>query len=370
MRKDATIILIIGLLALWLLASSIRIVTLPTAPGSPGGGVNVPNIGIPIINITVPHSSTPTIRPINLTLPSVPLPIISIELPIPNITKPLPSINVTMHEPSKVTTINVTGRGSGSGLGSGKVARQSVTTPQIPTVVLLVVLILVMIVSSVFAVLTIRGRGSPRRIESAATVEGPISPIVTQSPLSRPVGIEPMSTEVHLSPGERVAVLSGWGGGRLLSVGIPPDLPLIWGINEPLEYSVKGGASVKVSPGLIIDGNKIIASSEGCHEVMAESSGEYERLVIRFTNYTEDVGKLFRLNVVTRLSNPSNVTPREAIAKLSEEGIIKDRAKALLMVRIFEKAYYGKKIINRSDYESFIKSLAGSHSEPRVIICG
>lgn len=372
MRRDAVVTLAIGLIALWLLTSSIRVMTLPvsSSPQGGGGGLKAPGISIPVINITVPHGKSPGIRLPNLTLPSVPIPMVIIELPLPNMTGKAPLINISLPHQASSSQFNGTGAGKGQGSGSGSAPqRQRVNMPQIPTAVILAILIVVMVASSVLAALSMRGRGTRSRIEESEG-EGIIKLTAPQASTIKVTNEAPAVTEVKLLPNEKVESLRGWGGGRLLKLNIPPDLPLIWGINEPLTYEAVGNVTVKPGLGLIINGSQITASSEGCYEITGESGGESERLVIRFTEYSKDVENLFKLNVLANLKNPSNLTPREAVIKLIEDGVIKNRADALSMIRIFESVHYGKRMISRRDYENYLRYLSSSHSEPKVITCG
>ncbi|MFP3302765.1 MAG: DUF4129 domain-containing protein [Caldivirga sp.] len=370
MRRDAVIMLIIGLISLWLLTSSIRVMTLPITLSSPGGGggSGAPTIGPPLINITIPHSEGPVVKLPSLTLPSVPIPLISIELPIPNITRRVAVINVTQPHPPQQGGINGTGHGSGVGNG-GKATQQVTAVPQLPITAVLVALVIIMAASSVFAILTIRGKGP--KVSKTEEGTGDVFKLAMQPTAQvKRVMEEYVEPNVELLPNERINQLSGWGGGKLLKVGIPPDLPLIWGVNEPLKYEVKDDVVVKASPGLLISSGQITAPREGCYEVTGESSEGSEHLNIRFTDYSKDVERLFRLNVVVDLKNPSSMTPRELVSKLVNDGVIKDKAEAIKMTRIFEGAYYGKRSVSRADYEAFIRALGKSHTNPRVIVCG
>ncbi|MGC9136689.1 hypothetical protein [Caldivirga sp.] len=373
MRRDAVATLIIGLIALWLLTSSIRVMTLPVSSSSQGGGggLKAPGISIPVINITVPHGKSPSIKLPSLALPSVPIPMIIIELPLPNMTSKAPYINISLHPQTPLNHFNGTGTGKGSGSGSGGSTQQSqrVSMPQIPTAVILAILIVVMVASSVFAALSIRGKDTRVSVEESEGEES-VKLTAPQSTVVKASNEAYAATEVRLLPNERVGPFKGWGGGRLLKFNIPPDLPLIWGINEPLTYEPVGNINVKPGSGLVINGSQITASSEGCYEIISESGGETERLMVRFTDYSRDVENLFKLNVLANLKNPSNLTPRETVAKLSEDGVIKNKAEALKMTRIFESVYYGKRIISRGEYENYLRLLSRSHSDPKVITCG
>lgn len=372
MRRDAVVTLVIGLIALWLLTSSIRIMTLPvsSSPQGGGGGLKAPSISIPVINITVPHSKSPSIKLPSLTLPSVPIPMVIIELPIPNMTSKAPLINISLPHRSSSGISNGTGTGRGQGSGNGNALQQQrVSMPQIPTAVILAILIVVMIVSSILAALSMRNR-STRSMGEEGEGKGIVKLTAPQLPVVKVTNEVLPVTEVKLLPNERVMPFSGWGGGHILKINIPPDLPLIWGVNEPLTYEVTGNATVKPGSGLIINGSQITAPSEGCYEIIGESSSGSERLVIRFTDYSKDVENLFKLNVLANLKNPGNLTPREAVIKLAEDGVIKNKAEALRMVKIFEGAYYGKRTVSRSDYENYLRYLSRSHSDPKVITCG
>ncbi|ABW01741.1 hypothetical protein [Caldivirga maquilingensis] len=372
MRRDAVATLVIGLIALWLLTSSIRIMTLPvsSSPQGGGGGLKAPGISIPVINITVPHGKSPSIRLPSLTLPSVPIPMVIIELPLPNMTGKAPLINISLPHQASSSQFNGTGTGKGQGSGSGSSPQQQrVSMPQIPTAVILVILIVVMVASSVLAITSMRGRGSRGGVEESEG-EGVVRLTAPQAPIIKAANESSTVTEVKLLSNERVEAFRGWGGGHLLKLNIPPDLPLIWGINEPLTYEAVGNVTVKPGSGLVINGSQITASSEGCYEITGELGGESERLVIRFTDYSRDVENLFKLNVLANLKNPSNLTPREAVVKLSEDGVVKSKADALKMIRIFESVYYGKRTVSRRDYESYLRYLSSSHNDPKVITCG
>jgi hypothetical protein len=83
--------------------------------------------------------------------------------------------------------------------------------------------------------------------------------------------------------------------------------------------------------------------------------------------------KHFRLNFF-RISDDElrTLTPRELAGLLAEKysETISDRSQLFKLIRVFERAFYGKKEISRSDYEEFLFSLSSSIKDPKVIICG
>lgn len=97
---------------------------------------------------------------------------------------------------------------------------------------------------------------------------------------------------------------------------------------------------------------------------------------VRAVRYDEDVMKLFGLNFLIGSQEVENacgvLTPRAFVNKIKNEKaeLVKDSSALYSIARIFERAFYGRKQIFRTEYELFLTSLSKALTNPKVIICG
>ncbi|MCY0859676.1 MAG: DUF4129 domain-containing protein [Sulfolobaceae archaeon] len=389
MNKSAVIILVISLIVIWLLASSIN--ALIIKPSSTKGSNNVGGGGVPFPRI-------------NITLPSIVLPQINISFPKLNFTL---HINITLgnattskqevklisiplilpYVQSQFTPINMTlpsggigsgsGKGFGSGRGSGSSGGGSSPSPltatttsntvslTIPPIFMIILVIAALIVTSITTLW--RSIVNRYKISSALPVQS--------SQLQIPKGAINRKDEgkdleglgkVVLLPKEVVRELKGWGGSDIVSFPIPEDLPLIWDYKTPLPLSVKPGYSYElIGNGQIREG-KILMKEQGCYGLKVWNNEGQVTFFIRAVNYEEDVINIMRLNI-GNYEIKSSETLREVMRKLKESGVV--TGDPLTVSRIFEDVRYGHKELDRERYEEFLRALAKTFKDPKVIEC-
>ncbi len=243
-------ILVIGLLITWLLASSIGVlIKLNESKAAQGGGslnihVNLPQpvITLPPINITIPQHVNET-RGAELYVPLIPLPIVMPNIPI-NITR-----YIVISTPRPPQPWGGGGYSGTSGLqeGSGnsqQYVSNTVAPLRIPPLLVIIVIITAIIIISISSLTIVRREihGSSQLSSNTNVNVKSNLKINVVSKGGSDVHIK-LSREVELLPGgEVVKVISGWGGGNdIIDLGIPRDLPLIWRFNEPLPIIIKGG---------------------------------------------------------------------------------------------------------------------------------
>ncbi|WP_052883065.1 DUF4129 domain-containing protein [Thermoproteus tenax] len=370
MRRLALAVLLAELLAVWILASSLRPVLLkPSGAVSSGipGGLSLPSLPIPII---------PSLPEINVTLPNITLPNISLLIP----PLALPSIPNFMNlglGPG-LGGLGLGGAGGfGAGAGSSGSGQTGASQPaqgeahpfSIQIVELNIwPLLLLLAVIAALAAAAARGRLARARSKEPGEAEARPSPPRGEDLLGQPQTEPGEVAEEPQMAVWRPAPLRGWGGSELLSLPIPPDLPLIWEYGAPLPAEPRQGASVSVSPPGSFTAGAIHMPEKGCYTVEATAGMKREAHRIRAVKYDEDVVSLFRLNA-GRLAGPTPYTAREIAALLREEGSVKDAESALALVRIFEEVRYGGRRIGRGRYEEYLRALARALKEPKALIC-
>ena len=352
-------ILVVGLLAIALISASISpmqiYVPKPAPGGSPSGGGVVLNRTGTIINITSTQAPQVNVTeaPSNATIPYVEVPFLVIAFP-----------SIRQEGGGQVQVVappNATPRpGGGGGLG-GNMATSYRAISINPLWIIIAAL-----AASTIPLVTIGAMGRRRGGHGPSiTGEGP-----TIFNIPKPQ-VKPQATTqeapIKLRPGETISRFSGWGGGKLVSFAIPTDLPLIWGLNEGLKFIKAPGVEVEVEGNAKVDGNEIVANSEGCVKVIAKGAdGSTESWSIRIVNYAEDVVNLARLNIFAGNVN-TPLTIREALRRMMSEGRV-GRVEAARIARYFEDVVYGGRGIGTFDYQEYLR-LIGRLRDSVVITC-
>lgn len=270
------------------------------------------------------------------------------------------------------------GQGSQSGNGNTNTQSSSKDPPQfvIPTELLIIAVIIALIVAGLGFAVTQRKKLSRSPKQSA--VVAPLAPIIENPPAGPESVFDPKS---ELIGEELVASFAGWGGNTgYIKPEISEDLPLIWSLDQPLKIEAPSGARLTLS------GNELesprsgsdpvelsVALGDPCNRVSGDYNGIKEEKWIRAVHYDEDVTKLFRLNLLnTSGLDLKSMTAREIANYMVDEHaeMIKDKKSLFGFTKIFERAFYGRKEINRKEYESFLRNLSGALNSPKVIVCG
>ena len=369
--------------------------------GLRGFGFNLPftslTIALPMINVAMPKA--------NMTMPkaSAGMPFISLTISLPIIHLAMPklnihpsSVNTTYHgttpggggsggnpsimPPFPKSLTNSGGRGgSGSGaVGQGATAKVSAvsqgTTVKATAVhvvnitmqwfiYLLIAIIAILIAFSLFSLIAIlRNMGGAKATVKEGAGEEAKARRIAEKPLVK-VGGKPTGTvgEEYQQPNlSGVFVpLRGWGGGRLIKLGIDADLPLVWRVNEPLPIEVAPGATVSISPEGEVGGGYVVFRGVGCHEVSARLGNEAEvHKVLVVDDYTREVVEVFERNILRGDVDHRVMTPREICRELGRRGLLSNGdCPSWSSLRAFEDAKYGGYAMDRARYEEFVRGL-------------
>ncbi len=270
-NKSAILILVIGLLITWLLASSIGIlIKLNESKGTQGGGplsihINLPQplIMLPQINITIPQHINET-SGAELYVPLIPLPIVMPNISI-NIVKYL--VIGTPRPPQSLGGGSSSTPGLQEGPGNNQQYVSNTVAPlRVPPLLIIIIIIAAIIIIGISSLTIVRREiHASSRLSDNINVDVKISPNINVVSKGSNETFIKLSKEIELLPGgEVVKAIDGWGGGNdMIDLGIPRDLPLIWRFNEPLPIVVKEGASVTVTKSGILREGSLIMPSRG-----------------------------------------------------------------------------------------------------------
>ncbi|MGC8674597.1 MAG: hypothetical protein ACP5TI_05720 [Thermoprotei archaeon] len=381
-RTFALVFIALTLLLIWVAASSISpLVTVSQGPssaasGSLGSGLGNAGLGsgiggLGLGGINANHNVTKisiskensTAKPNNgiTSLLFFELPIVSLRLPIP--------IRIN---PYNITLPKLTQGGSGGGGSSGGASSSSRTSPKqtpiLPDLQALIYAALAMIIAAfAFVVTRVHGLG-PSDSKAERAQEYKLGSSFAQG------GTAKKASEPAYELNGKSVPLRGWGGGETLQIGIPPDLPLIWRVGDPLPYSLKVGATIFCTPGCALAGGNMTFEKPGCYELTVDGGGAKEIYRIKVVNtYAEDAVNAFRANLN---GAGKDKTPREISADLAKRGVlgVKEPRQWSSLVA-FEACRYGGIELSRSRYEEFIRGLqkltgplvVGCEDEPRSL---
>jgi len=340
--------------------------------GLRGFGFSLPftslTIALPIINVAMPKA--------NMTMPkaNAGMPFISLTISLPIIHLATPKLNT---HPSSVNTTyqGTTPGGGGGGGGSGGVSGSGTssqgTTVKVTAVhvvnitmqwliYLLIAIIAILIAFSLIT--TLRNMGGAKATVKEGAGEEAKARRFAEKPLVK-VEEKPTGTvgEEYQQPNlSGVFVpLRGWGGGRLIKLGIDADLPLVWRVNEPLPIEVAPGATVSISPEGEVGGGYVVFRGVGCHEVSARLGNEAEvHKVLVVDDYTREVVEVFERNILRGDVDHRVMTPREICRELGRRGLLSNGdCTSWSSLRAFEDAKYGGYAMDRARYEEFVRGL-------------
>lgn len=255
---------------------------------------------------------------------------------------------------------------------------QKATPLTIPNQLVLIIVLVIIVLATLFTVISRRslGRQQMRKPQAQSQELMPPESILPKVELSPPAFLAP----VELGAEELVVPFQGWGNqGGFIRPEINPELPLIWSVSKPLKIEVPNGSILDLqqsnSEGIekLSETSYSVKFKETCNTLSAASGNARDKKFVRAVHYNEDVIKHFRLNFF-KISEDElqSLTPRELVGVLTSKykKEIADSTKLFELIRIFEKAFYGRKEISRADYEDFLISLSRSLANPKVIICG
>ncbi|WP_069807234.1 DUF4129 domain-containing protein [Vulcanisaeta thermophila] len=380
MRRDAIIILIIGLVLTWLLASSINIIKVQPRPGeAQGGSIRVPTIPLPNLLPTPPLVNTSIYIPTNfsmpifngfVTIPLVPVPVVMFNMPI-NLSIGVPRIG----QGGRGYVGGGLGGGSGAGAsrGTGSAGNYVTTTPTpmpLPSTLLTILLIALLGLSVILGVISARSIKASLSTTRGVSRVGQTINANAAKPALKPRENASRGTVINydmgvsLMPHEVISPLRGWGGSSLIMFPVPTDLPLIWSVGD-MPIKVVDGVTISVSPGAHVDSGLIRWLGPGCYEVRVSYGPHVERWFVRVVDYGDDVIRLMRIN--NPLGNAS-MTIREELLRWARDNNV-DGDLVMRLIRVFEDARYGLKPVGKGEYEEYLRALGRVFPNARVITC-
>jgi len=177
-----------------------------------------------------------------------------------------------------------------------------------------------------------------------------------------------------LEEGEQISKFKGWyDENSLIYPEIDHDLPLIWEIDKNLPIKIKDNSTLKTADNIEFIGDQSfnVKITSKCCKLEASLDGYKEIKRIRGTKYEDEVVKLMKLNFIKDQSEDFSVkTIREIIKKEYQSLDNISENKISEIIKIYEKALYGKKKIDRKEFEIFLRDLRDCIKEPWIIVCG
>lgn len=170
----------------------------------------------------------------------------------------------------------------------------------------------------------------------------------------------------------------GWSRGNdLINPEIPADLPLIYPAGKPLSVHMRTAGLLKGEYTLVNqngDQDYSIALPEGCTETSAKSGLESEKKVFRGVNIRNEISLLMRLNLASLLPESAldaeHKTVRELLYSEEMKGLLAGDRKLSEMIRSYEKAYYGLKETDWSQFQQYLYCIRDTFADARIAKCG
>ena len=158
---------------------------------------------------------------------------------------------------------------------------------------------------------------------------------------------------------------NGWGGEGIIRPHIASDLPLTWDVRNNLEIDRDEGTIMKMNDDIIE--SDILNLNLGSNMISAVSDHNSQKLKILGVNYEEHVRDTAIINIPEEFVKKSNSYTLKEIYNMKEISEIfatDQRLDKALMT--FERAYYGKKSINRDEYETFLRCIKNDLKKPYI----
>lgn len=174
------------------------------------------------------------------------------------------------------------------------------------------------------------------------------------------------------------APFAGWSRGNdLIIPEIPDDLPLVYPADMPLSVHMRTGGILKGEYTLVEqdgDQNYNIKLPEGCTETSARSGFESEKKIFRGVNTRNEISLLMRINLAFAfpedISEAEHKTVREILYSEKMKALISDDRKLSETIRSYEKAYYGLKETDWSQFRDYLYCIRDTFTDARIAKCG
>ena len=172
---------------------------------------------------------------------------------------------------------------------------------------------------------------------------------------------------------ETMVPFYGWQKNRkILDFGIPGDIPLNWSTDVDLTVSTMPGNSVFVND-MPLDlrgaSSANVRLKNLCTPFRSEGGGGTDLKVVRAISPSEDIIKLFRLNLINERDYAFNMTPTELARAIHGSNSRSDLGSLINISKAFSAVFYGKKEISMTAYQDFMRNLGKAIPDARVFTC-
>ncbi len=385
--KKAVISIIAVVIVTWILISSLSSVPVvhSSSPGSgsgsgggtgsgsgPGSGLGSGfGFSLPNFNFKLPS--------LNLNLGSIfKIPNFHIKWPQFNITLPPLNFNLTK---ANTTSSSSGGGGGHGGHGSSSSVNNKVTVLQqiiLNPIFLIVVVIAIAAIMSVYAIKSMSGK-KPKKKSNKKDGEGKDYKKSYDSRNEKNDVLQAVpETKTYSNSESRNYTLKlknfmGWEGKGYIKPEIPEDMPLIWDYESPLDIDIEKNMQINSSDsnlnGNMTHGKIRMNISRGKNMIKGIWDDGSEEKDIVGINIRDDAQKQLTGNLGNDiLKSLKNRTLRELENSIDFQNMIKSKADADKLIRLYERIYYGQKRINSNEYYEFLRYLKNAMKDPKMFM--
>ena len=266
--------------------------------------------------------------------------------------------------------------GAGNGKGSGTGSSNGGNTIQkiIPFVLNPYIIIAIIAVVSVVLAVTVLRQQNRKSNSSEKKKEEEVLEVELQPDIA-PDNNKTMNpgSQLPLENHEKISSIQGWGERKqLILPDIKEDLPLIWALDIPISVKVPEKSELVIPMNLSrnSDGEYSLTFSDRCTMVKAANGRLTDIKWFRAVDYSDDIRKFFHMNFMDENSSvKDSTTPRELIEKIIKVSDPSVSTQLEIVLESFERSFYGHKPVGRSDYERYLRGLASSVPNAKIIIC-
>ncbi len=385
--KKAVISIIAVVIVTWILISSLSSVPVvhSSSPGSgsgsgggtgsgsgPGSGLGSGfGFSLPNFNFKLPS--------LNLNLGSIfKIPNFHIKWPKFNITLPPLNFNLTK---ANTTSSSSGGGGGHGGHGSSSSVNNKVTVLQqiiLNPIFLIIVVIAIAAIMSVYAIKSMSGK-KPKKKSNKKGGEGKDYKKSYDSRNEKNDVLQAVpETKTYSNSESRNYTLKlknfmGWEGKGYIKPEIPEDMPLIWDYESPLDIDIEKNMQINSSDsnlnGNMTHGKIRMNISRGKNMIKGIWDDGSEEKDIVGINIRDDAQKQLTGNLGNDiLKSLKNRTLRELENSIDFQNMIKSKADADKLIRLYERIYYGQKRINSNEYYEFLRYLKNAMKDPKMFM--
>ena len=275
---------------------------------------------------------------------------------------------------SKGTVTGSPGAGNGKGSGTGSSNGGNTVQKIIPFVLNPYIIIAIIAVVSVVLAVTVLRQQNRKSNSSDKKKEEEILEVELQPEIAAGNNktMNP-GQQLPLENHEKASSIQGWGDRKqLILPDIKEDLPLIWALDIPLSVKVQQKSEIVIPMNLSrnSDGEYSLTFSDRCTMVKAADGRMTDIKWFRAVDYSDDIRQFFHMNFMDENGSvKDSTTPRELIEKIIKGSDPSVSTQLEIVLESFERSFYGHKPVCRTDYERYLRSLASSVPNAKIIIC-